>query len=212
MRLHLGVRLFQCRSALAQSLFRTFSLRNVANNAHEKLFAAGPGLGYREVHWKNGAVFSQAECLAAYADNPLFASREIAREVAVVILAIGRRHKHLDIFSDELGGLVAKELFPSGVDRLNQAEFVDADDAIDGRFEQGMNAHLTHSQGFIDAIHALPSFGFEGAKFSPDWFPIRKNPASQTDAGRLAMCSNVPALSGTAQSSQGTETRFGCQR
>ena len=73
--------------------------------------------------------------LAADADDLGLAGREIAREVAVVLLVIGRRHQHADIAADDLVCGIAEQPLGAGVERLDAAAGVDHDDAVDGRID-----------------------------------------------------------------------------
>ena len=56
---------------------------------------------------------------------------EIA-EVAIVVLAIWRRHQHLDVLTDHLAGAVFEQFLAGRIEHQHAAVGVDQDDPADG--------------------------------------------------------------------------------
>ena len=67
---------------------------------------------------------------------------EVAREVAVVRLAVGRRHQHLDVLADHLGRGVAEQPLGRRAERTHDAVLVDDDhrvgDGVEDRLQMGL--------------------------------------------------------------------------
>jgi hypothetical protein len=74
--------------------------------------------------------------LAADADDPFLARHAIARQVAVVLLMIGRGHQHLHILAETFFGPVTEQALAGGVEDLDRAFHIDDDDPIDGYANQ----------------------------------------------------------------------------
>ncbi len=83
----LGLQLLQARLGL-------LALGQVADEAGEEAPIAGAHLADRELHREGRAVLALADDDAADADDAPLAGPQIALEIAVMRLAIGRRHQH----------------------------------------------------------------------------------------------------------------------
>ena len=84
-----------CSSCSRASVFCR-SVRSRMKPGEEALVARAH-LADRELHRKGRAVLALADHHAADADDPPLAGAQIAIEIAVMALAIGRRHQHLDV-------------------------------------------------------------------------------------------------------------------
>ena len=115
--------------------------------------AAEHHLADRQVQRKRRAVLAAPGHLAADADDLLDAGREIAREVAVVLLVIRRRHQHVDVAPEHFGLAVAEQPLGGRIERFDAAVRVDDDDAVDGRFDDRTPARLARAQLLLE-LHA----------------------------------------------------------
>src|SRR5262249_1835115 len=86
-----------------------------------------------QMYWKRTTVSPLRRDLPANSNDFLHASREILRNVAVVLLAIRRGHQQVDVLSDNVALLVSEESLRASVKRLDAALAVDHDDAVDCR-------------------------------------------------------------------------------
>ena len=98
----LGLQLLQPRLGL-------LPLGQVADEAGEEALVARAHLADRKLHREGRAVLALADHDAADADDAPLAGRQVAREIAVVALAVGRRHQHLDVLADHLRRRIAEQ-------------------------------------------------------------------------------------------------------
>src|SRR5437588_9884530 len=96
------------------------ALGDVAQSPEEEALAAAAELGDREVEGEGRAVAAPSFDLPADADDVRLAGRQIAGEVAVVLVAPGLRHEDLDVLPHQLLGAVAEHRLHRGVDRLDR--------------------------------------------------------------------------------------------
>ena len=85
-----------------QPRFRPLPLGQVANEAGEETPVGGVHFADRKLHRKGRAVLALADHDAADADDAPLAGAQIAIEIAVVILAVGRWHQHLDVLANDV--------------------------------------------------------------------------------------------------------------
>ena len=105
------------------------------------------------MHRKRRAVLAQSRHFAADADDLLFAGREVVVQVAVVPLAIGTGHQHVDVAPEHLAEAIAEQPLCRRVESLNQAAIVDHDDGVDGRFNDRAHTLFAFAERFFD-LHA----------------------------------------------------------
>ena len=91
----LGLQLLQPRLGL-------LPLGQVADEAGEEALVARSHLADRKLHREGRAVLALADHHAADADDAPLAGAQIALEIAIVRLAVGRGHQHLDVLSRAL--------------------------------------------------------------------------------------------------------------
>ena len=141
---------------LAQLLLHLDPRREVADEAGEDGGPAELHLADRELHREDRAVLALRLHLAADADDALLAGPPVSREIAVMVLAMGRGHEHLDVAPDHLAGGVAEQLFRRGAEGLDDAALVDRDDRVGRGFEDGAQprlALLDHRLGMLRLGH-----------------------------------------------------------
>ncbi len=90
--------------------------------------------------------------LASGDEYPRVARVQIAREIGIVLLPIGRRHQHRDVPPDDLGLPVAEEPFGRRIEQLDARLRVDDDDAVDGRVDERLQ-YLPRSQVRVQRWH-----------------------------------------------------------
>jgi hypothetical protein len=94
----IAVRREMCTSSVCNSCSRAsvrWRLGEIADEAGEKTAVGGLHLADRKLHRECRAVLALADHDAADADDAPLAGAQVALEIAVVALAIGRRHQHL---------------------------------------------------------------------------------------------------------------------
>ncbi len=131
-----------CRSApdpallviadLEDFLFEAFAFRDVAHQAGENAALADVGRAHRQVHREFRAVLASAAHFAPDPDDAALACLMIMIEVAVVLRAVWLRHEHRDVVPDHFLRGITEDALGGGIDRLDDAAFIDRDDAVDG--------------------------------------------------------------------------------
>ena len=120
-----AVRRDMCISSACISCRRAWvSWRSVRSRTKpvKKRWSPRSHLADRELHREGRAVLALAHDDAADADDPPLAGAAIALEVAVVAVAVGLWHQHLDVPADGLFGRTVAELpLRRGAERLDDA-------------------------------------------------------------------------------------------
>ena len=154
--------------AFPQCRLGALALGNVADDPDEDSFALHPRFGDGEFEGKLRSILSPSDDLAADADDPLLASGQIASEIAVVFIPIRRRHEHLHVMTDRFVFRKAEQLLRGGIDRLNNAAFIDADNPIDGGFQEGVHPCFAKPDSVARRLTAvLPIMGGIHAQHLP---------------------------------------------
>src|SRR5258708_1142972 len=99
--------------------------------------ASPPTLATRQFHRKGAAVLAQSDDDTTFADNTPLAGAAIVFEIGIVLLAIGRRHEHLNVLANDLVLFEAEEARSRPAERMDRAVLVDGDDRIWHRVEDG---------------------------------------------------------------------------
>ena len=119
----------------------------VADEAGEVVFVGQSQFADRQVHGEGRAVLALAHHDTADADDAALAGRQVALEVAVVLLAVRRRHQHPDVPADHFVCHVAKQTLGGRADRFDAAPFVDDDHRIGNRLENRAQPRFGRLQG-----------------------------------------------------------------
>ena len=117
---------------LAQLLLHALARRDVADEAGEDLLARKHYLADRELDREDRAVLALRLHRPADSDDPLLAGPQIAFEVAVMGLGIGRGHQHVDVPADDLACGIAEQALGRVAEGLHDALGVDRDDGVGG--------------------------------------------------------------------------------
>jgi len=121
-------------------------------DAHENAPVSQPGLGHGQVQGECRAVFSQPHHFAADADDLLLPRGQVARQIPIVLFPVGRRHEQGDVLADQLLGRIAEHPLGGGVDQLDDAPLVDADDGIDRGFQESAQPGVAGRQRVLDLL------------------------------------------------------------
>ncbi len=154
-----GLAIFQLSDGMIE-------IGDVASDAGKHAAVAQMQLADSQVHGERAGVLAQADHLPTDADDLLLSGLTIVLEVAIVFVAVGLGHEHLDVLPEDFGGLVTEQPLRGRVHRLDHPDLVDGDDCVHGGVEDGPGPSLAfekcllgnRSHGFICA-HAffLPS-------------------------------------------------------
>src|SRR5262245_44264250 len=98
----LGLQLLEPRLGL-------LALREVADESGEEALIARAHLADGELHRKSRAVLALADDDAPDADDAPLTGPQIALQVAVVVLPIGRRHQPFDIRANDFRCRIAEQ-------------------------------------------------------------------------------------------------------
>ena len=125
---------------------------DVPQDAREDAPVRQPHFAYGQVQREGGTVFAPAGDFAAQANDLLFARAPVVGQVAVVLLAAGRGHEEADVLTGGFRGGVAKHALRCGVERFDEAEFIDGDDGFRGRVENRVQPGLIIAQGRLGRL------------------------------------------------------------
>jgi len=113
-------------------LFQPFALRDVADETGEDFSIAQLDFTDRQIDGKQGAVFFAGKSFAPDPDNLGVAGPLVVANITVVLLTVRGGHQQVDVLADDFTGLIAKDFFGSGIERLNGPVFVNGDNSLDG--------------------------------------------------------------------------------
>ncbi len=135
----------ELRLQLLQPRLGLLPLGQVANKPGEEAPVAAAHLANGKLHRKGGAILALTDDDAADADDPPLSGAEIPFEIAIVVLAIWRRHYHLDVLAHDLAGRIAEQSFGRGAEGLHHPAFVDDDHRVGHRGENGFQVGFAAS-------------------------------------------------------------------
>ena len=140
-----------------QPRFGLLPLGQVADEAGEEAPVAGAHLADRQLHREGRAVLALADDHAADADDAPLAGAQIALEIAVVALAVGRRHQHLDVLADHLVRRVAEQPRSRRAEGLHDPALVDDDHRVRHGVEDRAQMRFARERvlGARRCMHAL---------------------------------------------------------
>ena len=111
----------------------------------------------RELHRKRRSVLALAHHHAADADDAALPGRQVALQVAVVTLAVGGGHQHLDVLCQDFRRVVAEQSFGGGTERLHDSTLVDDHHGIGYRVENRLDVGLACQRLLIAGGEAEPA-------------------------------------------------------
>ena len=120
-----------------QPVLGAFQPGQIMGDADEVARAVEPDFADREIHREGRAVLAPPDDLAADADDLFDAGLSVGGEIAVMRLAIGRRHQHLDVSSERFLGAVAEQLLRASAEEQYVADLVDHNKTVDHAAEDG---------------------------------------------------------------------------
>ena len=136
----------QLVAGVPQRLLRLHPGGEIVHNAGEHTAAVQVHLTHRQRHGERGAIPALPAHFTPNADDVLLARLEIPRQVAVVLLPVGRGHEHADVLPNDVGGGIPKEALGRRIERLDGAALVDGDDAVHRGVQNGLlHASLSRS-------------------------------------------------------------------
>jgi hypothetical protein len=92
-------------------------------------------LAYGKMEREHRSIASAARDLTAFANDLRVTSRQIALQVAVVLLVIRGRHQHADVSPQDLRFWITEKALCASIECLNLAFSVDQNDAVDRRID-----------------------------------------------------------------------------
>ena len=108
-----------------------------------------------QVHRESAAVLAAAHHLAADADDLPLSRRQVIGQIAVVLTLIRRGHQHLHVVAHHLVAGVPEQPLGRRVHRFDGPLFVDGEDGVDRRVEDGAGAALA----LLQAAHGGAEVG-----------------------------------------------------
>src|ERR1019366_2561986 len=159
---------------LHELFFGSLALTQVVDDSDKDSSAVLFGLPNRQQHRKCRSVLALADDLPANADDLSHAGLMIIAEIGVMLVAILRRHQHLDVLPDYLLAPIAEQLLARRIEGLDLSEPVDQNDAVDDRLDYcvdplpGLADHLLGAAalgdiaGHLGKADQMPMFVFQG--------------------------------------------------
>src|SRR6516164_8595311 len=120
----------ELRLQLLQPRLRLLTLRYVPDKASEKVTVARSHFPHRQLHREGRAVLALADHDAPDSNDSPLSGPQILLDVAIVILPVGRRHQHLDVFSNHFRRGIAEQPFRRRAERLHDSVLADDDHRI----------------------------------------------------------------------------------
>ena len=132
----------QHRLQVVNAQLRLLALGQVADEAGEHPVVADPRLADRKLDRERGAVAMPRGQHAADADDPPLAGPEVALQIGIVPLAVGRGHQHAHILAEQLLFRIAEHPFRGRAERQDQAALVDDDHRVGDGVEDRAKVRL----------------------------------------------------------------------
>ena len=131
---------------LVQPALALLPLGQIAHKADELPLALELHLADEQLHGKRAAVLALADHDARGSDDVPFAGREIALQVAVVLLPVWCRHQHADVMALHLLGGETEQPLRRGAERLDDPALVDDHHRIGNGFQNRPQVRLAAVQ------------------------------------------------------------------
>jgi len=125
------------RLPLLQELLESLGLGEVTDDAGELAHPVDVGLAHRQVQRELGLVAAFPAYLPADADHFAVTGAQIALQVGIVVLGVGRGHQHADVLPHDLPGLVAEHPQRRLIGPLHAPALIDHDHAVDDGLDHG---------------------------------------------------------------------------
>ena len=119
-------------------------LSKVADESGEEAPVAGAHLADRELHGEGRAILALTGDDAVDADDALLAGGEVARDIAVMLLAKRTRHQHAHIAADDRVLAIAEQALGGGAEGLHDAVLVDHDGRVRHGVEDRAEPRFAH--------------------------------------------------------------------
>src|SRR5688572_27603178 len=111
-------------------MFECDALAQIVQNPSEFLVAANRHLSNRQMQRKRAAIAPAPDDLATDPDDLCLASREVATEIAVVLLMVRGRHQHVDVAPGDFGSWISEQPLSRRIERLDMSLVVDDNNRI----------------------------------------------------------------------------------
>ena len=135
---------------VAQLLFHRHFFAHVAHDANEKPMTVKTHFRDRQFSGDRRAILMDRLHLPLrQTDDSGQTTVNIGLNIVVVMPALRFRHQHADVLAQQFVGFVAKNYRYHGIDRHNDAEFVDGDDTIGDIVGNGFGASAIFVQATL---------------------------------------------------------------
>jgi hypothetical protein len=131
---------------VSQRLLGLYPSAEIVHNAGEHTVAVQVHLAHGQRDRERGAIPAPGADFTPNADDFPLTALEIPRQIAIVLLMIGRGHEQTDVLSNHVGGGIPKEALGRRVDRLNEAALIDGDNPVHCSLQNGGAAGFTVAQ------------------------------------------------------------------
>ena len=128
---------------LAELFLHLHARAQVVKDAGELALAANGQFADRQANGQHASVFAKRGHITSHADDLRDTRIEIVRQIAVVIVPVGRRHQHADVLADHFGGGITEELFGTEIERFDTPARIDQNDGVDGGIDDRPQALFT---------------------------------------------------------------------
>ncbi len=150
--------LFGALLGLLQQQLVLLASGNVAHRTGVMRLLANHHFADGQLDREGAAILASPHDFPSFADDLWHMAGTVVAQVAIMGLAVRARHQHLDVLSDHFGGVVAKNPLSGRIDGLDNAEFINGQNAIHDGVQNTFNPVATIAQ--LHGRQALIHFQF----------------------------------------------------
>src|SRR3954451_13853531 len=122
---------------LLNAFLSRLPFRKIANEAGKMAAAIGSHFADGQFHWERRAVHALPHHHATDSDDALLARAEVTSEITIVLLAVGSRHQHLDVLSENFRLAAAEQPLSGAAHGFDMAVLIDDDHRVRHSLEDG---------------------------------------------------------------------------
>src|SRR5215469_9618251 len=139
-----------------QARFGLLTFGKIPDETGEKTLLADVHFADSQFYWKSRAVAPLTDHDPPDANDAPLTGAQVTRDVAVMILAVRRRHQHLDVLPQHIGRGIAEQPFRRRAERLDQSELVDHHHSVGNAVENRLQVRGTRLDVLSPCVGDVP--------------------------------------------------------